>query len=825
MLARDSQVLAFRRPAHDQGPAGGTIDDMTRVAILACALAMSVGELPAQRDLTEWSQDPWRTLAKLPVASEVPDGHLVRVHLLSGDHTNPPIANANVYVLPEDCIDKPTRTFLFHHFRSLQLAVIGARYATRYQTGADGTVRVAMPKEGQSFAVTSSGFGIGATSNADSTIMLAERGRVLVEAVDCDGRPVHGVALYLSYEHGGSQLANACTNKGGRADLRFVAARGQDQRRRLQVVAAVAGPTRIACDVPADYFEDEPRLLRVQLPPVGSVLLRTDTISQHLKGQKCTSFIQWTAPPGSFAGLAYYPNIKWTDEGALFTHVALNEQFEARVIVGDGRWFNAKGSGPTKRGALATLTATPRSTTWEVTGRLLDVDGKPIAEFDGTAFIYREEGWFACRYKTAADGTFRIDTVVTDDLGGPLHFEFRSVGFTLDGEQPAAVADVAKRQDGKMALGDLIMRREPVMVSARVLDLDDKPVAGLLVFASPTHMNRGGIGSLAIPPSHRAETDAAGRFSFYEAEPASGPLKVTMRSSSWKFEKSGDVTVGSKDEVLRVRPVGLLKVRIADPQMAGMLRAELFQAGRSRGRSRALNRRVFQFSGLTPGEYEVRFSLANREVLRIEKIHVLAGVDQVDSRLREIDWLAKVKVATVHVTGTDGKPISAEVRVRDGVHLTSPLPCDALGIAKIAHLPEQVLEITHPRFRSQFLQSAEAAGKQRIEVRMLPRARLHLKLPSHIKLPADTRVLMDNDEQPVIWRQGGPTVVMPGTTGKTELTVMIFDEGGNRRELHRQTVVLRDDAQLTDVMLKISPEVAAEAAVIAEAVRKMRRRV
>jgi hypothetical protein len=360
------------------------------------------------------------------------------------------------------------------------------------------------------------------------------------------------------------------------------------------------------------------------------------------------------------------------------------------------------------------------------------------------------------------------------------------------------------------------------VLAGRVVDVGGNPVEGVRVVTSPSFH-----AELAALPALQSTSDAEGRFVLREAEPEEIDFHLRIDSQEWRLVEAIEARTGATDVVVRVRATATLALSLARPALAGNLVFELRRAGAEQVLSRAnCDHGQVRFHGLDTGRYDVRISLAGREVLRLDGIDLQPGAKAADPRLVDVDWLAAVRVAKVRLRDAAGDPVRGRLHVgsTDKTSPMQPVTADERGHAEVPYLEGQTIVAMHDGHRGAVVEP----GADPVEVQLVPRARLRLLLPEGLSLPSGVLVHCDHEwsarrvpSHSMQWRDGEEMIVRPPGASTLILRLWML-AGGRLGRLFEQTIALPPDDALTDVVLDLDAETAGRAARIVEAVRARR---
>ncbi|MFO1076766.1 MAG: hypothetical protein U1E73_03465 [Planctomycetota bacterium] len=738
--------------------------------VVVAALALCAG-VAAQRDLAAWPADALRAAARLPVVEGVDGGVRVLVREAGGAA----VADADVFVVDLAAVDAATLGFLQAHFGRDRHLVLASVHGTRYRTGADGTVHVALPERGAVAACATGASGSAVAVAGAVAVTLDSRVEVYVEVFGADGRPAVGVPVSVFAGNSNGFSSVVCTDRSGRA-------RVQARRAvRLEVRALIAGRKPVAIEVPAGYLGKRPELLRLDLPPLGRV---------HTLG-RLGPHVALTLSAGSTG----VPPTRVDDDGAWFDHVALDTEVAATLEQRFREPVRIAGPGPTAVGGIATLDvsgAAGAAAMLTAKGRLLDADGKPVADARLWACVLGE-GVASTFLAPTTDAAGRFELAIdTKGLGdGEAALIVAPRPHLVSGDTQIASAPLAADPRGAVELGELRLQDEPVLAQGRVVDLEGKPLAAVQVVVRQVV----GARLVARPPWWETRTAADGTFTLRGFDPRRGALRIGVEGKNVLAE---DVAAGpgDLDVVVRAARPGRLRVTFADGAPS-WLQIEL-QKQEPGSRPRRIGG---EDAKVWPGRYDLVMKYLGRPLMRIDGIEVRSGTACDDPRIRGVDWRRYVQEFMVQLQDTAGAPLSGHVTVSNGQDGGRKLfATDERGYVLVPFLEGLGVVAWAPDCRpARVLQ-----GFEPVSVRLAPRARLRVAIPRTADVP-DHLVVRENGFEIARDLVDGEEL---RPAGSGTITLVFGDRGPGVgpafRELWRQEVRVRDDDLLQ--VLTLDPE-------------------
>ncbi len=734
------------------------------MGIRACLAVIHLGcWLLAQAEPTEGAALP-RDLREALLAmprQESPDRGLV-VSVIDGE-TKAALPNASVFLMDQVKL-QAVASRLQRGGTDLERDMLVMPYLAgrRYQTGADGKVIVPPLADAGVYAVTTAGFGFGMPARGKAAAMGdALEVRVyayqdyVVRAVNNQGQPVVGVPIELGpYGENGMDrfepIGAALSDADGRVSLRLPGVMVQafsGRKRTLSAQVSVVGgpPVRKAMQ---EVGQDG--VLELVLPPLGKVIVRLYDAQEHPRaGLKSVELRAVDETPRnrlpSALPAADRPQ-KLTTDTAHFDFVVLGKELVAHVA-GDGLSdkLEHRQSGPLRAGELVVLAVRVVDSSPVLSLRLLGVDGVPVAT--GPVAVRFEAGGSVMRLQEVATGDDgRVLVALPEkvvDVGGRVILCRRHEKLLADTIYGGtAVVEVPAAQSGLREVGDVRLVEEPVAVAGRLVDSDGKPLAGCVVRMNPTHASDPGDG-VSLRPSdvphgpllhHQATTDAEGRFTFRELEPAARTGPIEIADGAWLLPVGTRLTTrGSEQRLVAMRP-GRVELSFAKqtphPPRFKVSTASGAVMLHAKAEKTIGNRLLLQ---LPPGRHDLELLVGGLKPLRIDGIEVRAGETCADPRLVDIDWTQGLRILTVRLHRADGsrggwlqwqclgagdRSLTSGSSIEDGGTLVLPE-----GTQRIAFGSDRYRTVVKP-----------AAGDT-VDVDMVPRRRIRLSLAPGLEVP------------------------------------------------------------------------------------------
>lgn len=784
----------------------------TRVATLMLLAMALVASLAAQDPAPLNRVNPWRALVKLPVIASVAGGQ----ELLVQDEAGNP-AQADVFVYKRTAAQSLGGSIrsMVVHFHAHGPAMRSLQGGTRYRTDARGIVRVQGIDRAYCFAIGDGVLSQATKLQVRTVVTVRPHVRLLIEVVDARGRPVPNLALHVVREVGDSRLCVCYTDRIGRCEFRVPKNFVSGDYDPIKIVAGVVAENAVEQLVPHNYFQVASRLLRLQLPPIGSVLVKMDRRGEPVPIHHQAS-LRGQPPAGLFERPRSWLALQWNDEGALFPFVALNTLVNAQLS-GPGDNGSLVGAGPTSPGqrVIMVLDAKPKSLT--LTGRLSGEDGKPLVETECYGYLSSEQSARKLQVRTDKQGYFESKLPGTFDWTGPVRIQLgphdkpaSSAAWagrsTANERQARAVWLLPALPDGELDLGEATIKLAPVLLRGVVRDDKGKPVGGLMIES---------YFGWSRPSEYRVITAADGSFTLYDALLKQGKMEFQFLSSLWGETRHNHAVIGELAE-LQVRARCRVQATFDDPGLAAALKGQLQRGGRVFARADGSKKMTFPY--VQPGRYTFCATLAGRVVARIEDVEAAHVECNEPTSLQGIKLLGEVQTAALRVLNSEGVPVVAVALVIEGEQQSPYVQSDSRGLLRIPFVTKQRIRVEHRDYRTVEITPLIAP----MDVVLQPRARLRVSLPDGLSLPADARVVVGGTRNAATLKQRGRAMIRPDGGGVIHLDLVMLDAQGRWRDLYSQTVQLRGDGQVMAVTLSIDTRVVEAAKVLAEEVRRAR---
>lgn len=380
--------------------------------------------------------------------------------------------------------------------------------------------------------------------------------------------------------------------------------------------------------------------------------------------------------------------IKVLDGVARFAPVALGLQIRARAWRADESLVGvANGNGPTAPGATARLELRLNAGGTFLTGRLLGVDGLPLANALLDWHWSAAEGAFDpfssvslsiadSSLRTDEAGKFRLE--LTEAQLEPGKPESLTLVQRLVNESGASVSVplVGPLPLGEISLGDLQLGLAPLLAAGTVTDESGAALADIRIVATLEDKRGESVFALHAYGELRSAMDG----SFELRGPAGGERLLLRGESEKHWCESQPAALGQRGIRIVMREGGTvsgLVVAEAGADLSGIqitLRASEPVEWHLASTTLMLDgAQEFHFEPVRPGRYAIEVRQATRgiPILVLEDLVVVAGEDCADPRLQPIDISGLQSTFTIRARAADGKPIyefTVSVRMGEGHH-------------------------------------------------------------------------------------------------------------------------------------------------------------
>lgn len=360
---------------------------------------------------------------------------------------------------------------------------------------------------------------------------------------------------------------------------------------------------------------------------------------------------------------------------AVFAYVGLGMDLEATAAFADApESTHVRGRGPERAGETVRLVLKESLEFPVLTGRLLAMDGQPLAARIAELRIPDEENFYGMnrsrKLTTGADGSFRLAMRSTEMIPLPQRAEFMIVGKAADGALLVSF-EIPPLRAGENSVGDLRAGPAPVLAAGTVVGADGKPTAGATLCKMSWMQwdeDDPSNGQWMEDDGDEIACEEDGSFVLYGVPPEEG-LRL-LADAPGHLRKELEASPGALGLVIRLESGGTLRGKLlADPGIPlDDLVIQLLVPGvgmEEEGRHWASLDPAdgsFTIVGLRPGIGVLTVSSGwameeNDTIARIEGLAV--GPDAApDPRLDPIDLRGRLHGCRVRVRAEDGATIS-----------------------------------------------------------------------------------------------------------------------------------------------------------------------
>jgi hypothetical protein len=537
-------------------------------------------------------------------------------------------------------------------------------------------------------------------------IEVAPLADLRVRVVDPGGSPVPGVPIWVVGDGGGGMLPSIlcrpeATGPDGQFELRGASLLIDDGVPPGGLLVGVDLPLRrpLSLRVARAELDGTPRTL--VLPATGSVELVL--VDEHgdvpaidapssvvlLRGPRRGSM----TPEEQRLQIGPDTEVKFQAGRAPIPFVELGDWIEADLDLGVlGRGFT-QAAGPTVAGTTLRIDVPIRANAGVVTvrGRVVDGDGKPIAERELLGSYGLVSGNITCggsdSARTRADGSFEIGVRGPEDSSPPPHWS--SMKLDLSIVRPGGGFDFQHEfeLDGEFArhggdLGTIVLAPAPLLASGVVVDDSGAPVEHVRIHL----VQKGAADPRFGLPSNPSDFDTT-RDQFATRSGADGSFAILGDPGRGTFGLDVDldfylppppflIELGATGlRIVVTRPAALLAHVLVDTGVPPNFVLGRIRVPRDGDAShdveqwRTSNERgdlLFDLLPPRPAQVEIRadcFGSPQETIARFDAIPLTAGERTVDPRLQAIDLRGRFQVTHLVVVDPDGQPVR-EVTVR-----------------------------------------------------------------------------------------------------------------------------------------------------------------
>ena len=767
------------------------------VLIANCLLAeQAFAQDPKPLQLPE---DPRATIAAMPIATPVKDGHVVKV---IDDETKKPIPHADVLAWPtvqgEEFKKRSAEVFEAVQARKADfnalLVNLAATLGTRYQTNSEGMVTI--PAGHNAFAVVLSGDKIGQWHDQmKGPLELSAPLYVTVQVLNSRGKPERNVEVRLADRNraGGLQI-NGKTDASGICKLWISPLMRSND---LQVEAIIASKKRLAVPFQVDAIPDQP--LQLQLPPCGQVRFLLYGEDERPSSTLDSARLDWPREGTTESGLFCYEtaSIAPTNQepdGAMFAHVELHLDIHIIAKIKDipnAMHFRAKG--PTRERELIIVDNRVNVGPPIVRFRLLDQQGQALVNEQIGTVIYSAK-WNSHHVATTdADGYLSI--ALQRKHPESLYVMRRSNSEGTD-YRGAARIKIGELKPGKQVLADLKLEDEPVIASGTIVDSQGEPVAGLWLHGSATivsdELGNGPSGRDSRWFEHRVCTDAQGRFAIRELAPVDNPVRLWLKNNEWADLDRIALKQGDLDKTFRAAPATQLVGQFIGDLKGTRLNVTVINRSTGDQQLATVVDGTIRVLRLPMGSYDLVFG--RNSGFKLENVQSAPQGQAQDSRLQSDEWTKHFQVLTTTVTDRNNKPLSG-ISVyyfsrRRSNRLGTRVFTNERGVARrLMPINNASIEIKQAGYESHTFTFTK--GRKDLLVQLQPIAAIDVQIMGMPELPAVVFASVSvasgapgtnfDQSAPLI---GGRTTVQPRALGKSQLRITL--QPAYRKDISRE---------------------------------------
>jgi protocatechuate 3,4-dioxygenase beta subunit len=678
--------------------------------------------------------------------------------------------------------------------------------ATRYRTGADGTVRLPLPtQEVWAAARKDSWFGLAMENSIPKEGMTIEcqlSKSVSARVVDEKGSPQASVPvdLRIGDENRSDRVISILTGEDGIARIRRLEMFQRDTSGSARFSVAIGGPLGATVEQVFDVEALPAEPLLLVLPPSGRIEVRVSDASGQPWATAAIVQLTIVDPAAAVNGV-----IEMRGEGstalvseglATFTPAGLGRQFQARASRTDGSLIgDVAGFGPVSAGETARLEIVERAGNSFIVGRIVGSDGQPVTSARLEIGVEVNAGGGRSsnndNFRTDAAGRFRIL------IENPILPEGAKRTATVRQRQRGASAAAARVDlswtlpPGDVDLGDLRLALAPMVAAGIVVDEAGEPVANAHVTLQEKHSYGEGASEFYWSWIQGGEvfTGADGSF-VLNAEVESGEFLLSCMSSDYWCE-GVIIRPGATGMQLVLRRGGSLNGTLLTDEGADLkdILIELTDPSAppdpfGRGTTQVQSSGKFEYRVLRPGTYNLRLRLGSSDhvFLELAGLMVTAGEVCADPRLNPLDARGLIRSLLIRAVDADGKKISqfSVFRIKPGGEMDNFYAHD--GELRLPHEGAPVdLILQSDGFLRTRLQGV--TSDQTVTLRRAPRVRIQITNPGVI--PAGFEVMVrvdpvaDRDQQ--IWSDSHGTMGADGwaecsavATGASSVQVVLM---------------------------------------------------
>jgi protocatechuate 3,4-dioxygenase beta subunit len=396
-----------------------------------------------------------------------------------------------------------------------------------------------------------------------------------------------------------------------------------------------------------------------------------------------------------------------------------------------------------------------------LSAKVVDTTGKPVTNAEGSAYMTRGNGSFAEDNPASKSDDRGLMEFTGIPQGDRYSLHLWAEGY-VSASQRMKAPDLPTN---RLEFSTFVLRPTDKKLAGRVLDLDDKPVAGVMVQAvivsnifqpSPDQPETGAVTQVFGENLGQDLTDAEGRF-FFDAV-CEGPIQLNANFEGFNTQTTG----GATNVVLRLTrngpnvlqrlphfPNAKITGTVRDPAgapAAGVRVSLSGDDGREEVQADADGRYAFKVRKPDSAEVPHGFIVA-----RDEQRNLVAGRDIGDTTTNVDLSLRPGLALSVRVRDTNGYPIPGAVETlfvetEEGAWNFTPirLTADDQGVIEIKALPQE-------RYYTATI-TCRGYGTVKMDAREEDTRTNHFEFPAAVLPLADLEIagqVLDSDEKPV----------------------------------------------------------------------------
>lgn len=601
-----------------------------------------------------------------------------------------PVADCTVYAVEMADVDRRDATRLL--FGAQDVLAVLRGIARHYRTDRDGLVRIPKPKTPLVLAGEAPGlFRMQMLPQAPGLdrITLALQPERVVEALalDAAGQPQEGVPVVVRLVQGRFSIpvARTDTDRQGLAALRnfqSLTSMVLPEKATWEVAVAAPLPEDVAAPFDPDHPPAEPLVLH--LPPTGRVVVEV----RDAGGKPAPDGTPVVLQPVSEEEEPRFPDVPGPGQAsaptrggrAVFPVVGTGLELVASANLQDyPEPIHTRAQGPAHPRAEVRILLQPKTGPTWLTGRLVDAEGRPMAERNVLAIL--EELGGSSRYdrlRTDAEGRFRYglkDPVVPAGTQRSLTLvlqEGSRGGFAMASEDPRAQAKLAAEYPpGTHDLGDLRLLSPPLLAAGVVLTPDGRPAGKARVIVQVLQDPGQGHEWWFSDWQRSVQTDATGAFRLYGVPEQPDGARLRLEASMEGYQPGhAEFVPGQAGLTIHLQGAGRLRGSVLlDPGLEPSDLSVVFLRSVDDGPEQKEYARwqdhEFFWDALDAGtgRVEILPDGARQPVFVAEDVEILVGRENRDPRLQDIDLRGRLRHIRLEFVDETGRRVREVVVV------------------------------------------------------------------------------------------------------------------------------------------------------------------